>query len=70
MRVRGLDRDTTERTLRALDRTHADYLRQFYDVDILDPGLYHLVIDATSFSADVCVDLIATAADPLTLSES
>ena len=70
MRVRGLDRDTTERTLRALDRAHADYLRQFYDVDILDPGLYHLVIDATSFGADVCVELIATAADALTLSES
>ena len=70
MRVRGLDRDTTERTLRALDRAHADYLRQFYDVDILDPGLYHLVIDATSFGAGVCVELIATAAEALMLSES
>jgi hypothetical protein len=70
MRVRDLDRDTTERTLRALDRAHADYLRQFYDVDIRDPGLYHLVIDATSFGADECVELIATAADALILSES
>ena len=70
MRVRGLGRDTAERTLRALDRTHADYLRQFYDVDILDPGLYHLVVDATSFGADACVELIATAADALILSES
>lgn len=70
MRVRGLDRDTAERTLHALDRTHADYLRQFYDVDILDPGLYHLMLDATSFEADVCIDIIATAADSLKLSES
>lgn len=61
MRVRGVDRDTAERTLRALDRTHADYLRQFYDVDILDPGVYHLMLDATSFDADVCVEIIATA---------
>jgi hypothetical protein len=61
MRVRDLDRDTAERTLRALDRTHADYLRQFYDVDILDPGMYHLMLDATSFDADVCVEIIATA---------
>jgi hypothetical protein len=61
MRIRDLDRDTAERTLRALDRTHADYLRQFYDVDILDPGLYHLMIDATSFRADVCVEIVATA---------
>ena len=69
MSVRGLDRDTTERTLRALDRAHADYLRQFYDVDILDPGLFHLVIDATSFEVDVCVELIATAVEALQLSE-
>jgi hypothetical protein len=63
MRVRDLDRDTAERTVRALDRTHADYLRQFYDVDILDPGLYHLVIDATAFEAEVCVDLIVVAVE-------
>ena len=56
MGVRDLDRDTAARTVRALDRTHADYLRQFYDVDILDPGLYHLTIDATAFEADVCID--------------
>ena len=63
MRVRDLDRDTAERTVRALDRTHADYLRQFYDVDILDPALYHLAIDATAFDADLCIELIASAAE-------
>jgi cytidylate kinase-like protein len=61
MRVRQLDRDTAERTVRALDRTHAHYLRQFYEVDILDPGLYHLMIDATAFEADACIDLIVAA---------
>lgn len=61
MRVRELDRETAARTVRALDRTHADYLRQFYDVDILDPALYHLMIDATSFAVEVCVDLIVAA---------
>lgn len=65
MRVRELDRGTAERTARALDRAHADYLRQFYDVDILDPALYHLAIDATAFRAEVCVDLIACAAEAL-----
>jgi hypothetical protein len=65
MRVRDLDRDTAERTVRALDRTHADYLRQFYDVDILDPSLYHLAIDATAFDAELCIELIATAAEAL-----
>jgi hypothetical protein len=63
MRVRDLDRETAARTVRALDRAHADYLRQFYDVDILDPGLYHLMLDATAFSADVCVDIIVTAVE-------
>ena len=65
MRARDLDRDTAERTVRALDRTHADYLRQFYDVDILDPSLYHLAIDATAFDADLCIDLIAAAAEAM-----
>lgn len=63
MRARDLDRDTAARTVRALDRAHADYLRQFYDVDIRDPGLYHLMIDATAFDAEVCIDLIVAAAE-------
>ncbi len=63
MRARGLDRDTAARTVGALDRAHADYLRQFYDVDIQDPGLYHLMIDATSFASDVCIDLIVAATE-------
>ncbi|HEX4011503.1 MAG TPA: cytidylate kinase-like family protein [Solirubrobacteraceae bacterium] len=66
MRVRELDRDTAERTLRALDRAHADYLRQFYDVDINDPTLYHLAIDSTAFEVDDCVRMIALAAAALT----
>src|SRR6185437_5153788 len=68
MRVRDLDHDTAERTVRALDRTHADYLRQFYDVDILDPSLYHLAIDATAFDAEHCIELIASAAEALSAS--
>jgi hypothetical protein len=63
MRARDLDRDTAARTVRALDRAHADYLRQFYDVDIRDPGLYHLMIDATAFVAEVCIDLIVAATE-------
>jgi hypothetical protein len=61
MRVREIDRDTSERTVRALDRAHADYLRQFYNVDINDPGLYHLTIDATTFETEDCVRVIEMA---------
>jgi hypothetical protein len=62
MRLADLDRETATRTLRRFDRAHSEYLRQFYDVDINDPGLYHLTIDATAFSAEFCVELIAQAA--------
>ncbi len=62
VRLGAPDRETAERALRQLDRAHADYLRQFYDVDIDDPALYHLIIDATAFPPEIVVDLIATAA--------
>ncbi len=60
------DRETAQRALRRLDRAHADYLRQFYDVDIDDPTLYHLIIDATALPPEIVVDLIAAAAVELT----
>lgn len=62
LRLGAPDRESAERALRQLDRAHADYVRQFYDVDIDDPALYHLVIDATVFSPETVVDLIDSAA--------
>lgn len=61
MRLGGVERATAERALRRLDRAHAEYLRQFYDVDIDDPALYHLTLDSTAFAPEVCVQLIARA---------
>ncbi len=57
----GLDRSLATATMRRLDRYHHDYVREFYDVDIDDPALYHLVLDATSLDTGVCVDLIEMA---------
>lgn len=65
MRLGGLDRATAERAMRRLDRTHAEYLRQYYDADINDPRLYHLMIDSTVFPEEVVIDLIAAAAAAL-----
>jgi cytidylate kinase len=65
MRLSELDRATAERALHQLDRAHAEYLRRFYDVDINDPGLYHLMLDATAFSEEFCVETIARAARQL-----
>jgi cytidylate kinase len=60
-----VDEQTARAALQRLDRTHADYARQFYGVDIRDPSLYHLVIDSTAVEHDTCVELIAAAAASL-----
>jgi cytidylate kinase len=60
--VNDVDEATAMRTLRRLDRTHAEYLRQFFGVDVDDPALYHLAIDSTSMPLEACVDLIELAA--------
>jgi cytidylate kinase len=65
MAMQNLDRETAERGLRQADRTHGDYARQFYDVDIDDPMLYHLTIDTTAISLGGAVELITAAAKSL-----
>jgi Cytidylate kinase-like family len=62
MELSGLDEQAAGAAMRRLDRYHADYLREFYDVDIDDPALYHLTIDATALGVGPCVELIVTAA--------
>ena len=57
-----MDQATAIAAMRRLDRYHADYLRRFYDVDIDDPALYHLAIDATTMDTETCVELIELAA--------
>lgn len=59
------DEATAKETLEKLDRAHADYVRQFYGADIHACTLYHLVIDSTAVGLDVCVEMIARAAEAL-----
>ena len=60
--VRGdLDRDSARDAMRRLDRYHAAYMREFYDVDVDDPALYHIAIDPTVLDTETCVELIETA---------
>ncbi len=70
MRMQGLDRETAERGLRQIDRTHAEYMRHFYGVERDDPRLYHLMIDSTALALDACVDLIVRAAASIAHSAS
>jgi hypothetical protein len=65
MEVAELDRRAAQEAMRRIDRYHADYLREFYDVDIDDPALYHVALDATALDTDTCVSLIETAARAL-----
>jgi cytidylate kinase len=58
MRLGDIDRTTAERALDRLDRTHADYARDLYGVEITDPSNFHLMIDSTAISLEACVDVI------------
>jgi hypothetical protein len=62
MAIGDLDEAEARAAMRRLDRYHADYVREFYDVDIDDPALYHLAIDATALDTESCVALIERAA--------
>jgi cytidylate kinase len=62
----GLDEATAAVQLRETDRARSAYVRQFYPGERWeDPTNYHLVIDSTAISLDVCVDLIVAAARDL-----
>lgn len=63
MRLGEVDRETAERALDQLDRTHADYARDLYNVEITDPRNFHLVLDSTAIPLEACVDLISLAAE-------
>jgi cytidylate kinase len=62
MRIQDIDRETAERRMRETDRAREAYVRHFYDTDVHDRHLYHLIIDSTTIALDTCVELIATAA--------
>jgi cytidylate kinase len=66
MRLRGIDEATAERAMRHNDRTHAAYIKHFYDAELNDTSLFHLVLDSTSIAIDACVELIELAARSFT----
>jgi cytidylate kinase len=56
-----LSREEAERQARESDGVREAWVQRFYGRDVKDPSLYDLVIDATRFGADACVELIAQA---------
>lgn len=65
VRLQGLDEATAADALPKADRAHLAYVRHFYNLDVRDPQLYHLVIDSTAIPIDACVELIAVAAESI-----
>jgi cytidylate kinase len=61
MKVDDIDRRTAERRVRAQDRARRQYVKEAYGVDGDDPGLYHLMIDASSLGTVACIELIVAA---------
>ncbi len=53
---------TVREALAKADQTHAAYVRHFYNEDVRDPHLYHLVIDSTAIPLEACVETIVAAA--------
>jgi cytidylate kinase len=66
MRLGEIDRETAERALDQLDRTHTAYARDLYGVEIADPKNFHLVLDSTAIPLEACVELIALTSERLT----
>jgi cytidylate kinase len=57
-----VDEATAARTLDRLDRTHREYAKELYGVDIRDFSLYDLMLDSTRIPTAACVELICAAA--------
>ncbi len=60
----GVPKQEAAQLLDDTDRAWESYVRHFYKTDPRDPRHYHLMIDTTVISLDVCRDLIVTAAAP------
>lgn len=54
--------DESRKRLIETDRARSLYVRHFYGCDWADATLYHIVLDSTVLSLDVCVEMILSAA--------
>jgi len=56
------DEAQARRAQKETDSARRQYLQHFYRVDVREPSLYHLYVDATAIPTARCVDLIVAAA--------
>ena len=62
MRLESIDEKTARRRLEATDKARTDFVKRLYGRDPRDATLYHLILDATAFTIEDSVDLIAQTA--------
>jgi hypothetical protein len=62
MAIDGIDEGEARRRQADTDRARALYVKRFYDRDVHDPALYHLVLDSTRIPLPACAELIVAAA--------
>ncbi|HEV7864556.1 MAG TPA: cytidylate kinase-like family protein [Acidimicrobiia bacterium] len=63
MALEGIDEATAADRMAETDRARDRYFTRIYGGDAADPALYHLVLDSTVLPVEVCVRLIADAAN-------
>jgi cytidylate kinase len=62
MQIEGIDEDEARRRQLAVDRTRTQYMKRFYDQNLTDVRLYHLVLDSTALPLDVCTEIVVRGA--------
>ena len=60
-----IDLESAERRRRQLDRAHDAYAKRFYDGDLDDVSLYHVVIDSTAIPIEASAALLERASRAL-----
>jgi hypothetical protein len=61
-RQRGIEATEAEHRVREADKTRADYLRRFYDIDREGPTQYDLVVNTDVLSPDEAASIVVRAA--------
>jgi cytidylate kinase len=57
-----MDERTARESLRQNDAGRVAYVQHYYRTDPASPHLYHLVLDSTRFSPEMCTEIIVSAA--------
>lgn len=66
MRRKALGRAAAERWVREEDQRRKDHIRQFYQADWGAPEPFHMILNTTLLSEELCIRLVMDAVDEIT----